>query len=317
MSEMDFRIDMLGEATIASPILLSHEDGDFQANYVGDGEYIAHAIDLEPGPEDSRRDRKFWLEKAGPREKIYFDPAQTHAAIVTCGGLCPGLNDVIRSIVMCLWYRYGVRKITGFRFGYRGLTCEAPFAPIYLSASLCEDIHQKGGTLLGSARGYGDRTGEIVDTLVKRQVSLLFTIGGDGTQKGALRIAEEIARRGLKIAVIGIPKTIDNDLSFVEKSFGFETAVAKAVEAVDGAHVEAHDAIRGIGLVRLMGRQSGFIAASAALGSNDVNYVLVPEVPFELDGPNGLLAHLEHRLDKRNHAVIVVAEGAGQDLLAK
>ncbi|HUX14330.1 MAG TPA: ATP-dependent 6-phosphofructokinase, partial [Spirochaetia bacterium] len=140
-----------------------------------------------------------------------------------------------------------------------------------------------------------------------------FVIGGDGTQKGALRIADEIARRNLKIAVIGIPKTIDNDLAFIQKSFGFETAVAQAAHAVSGAHTEAHSAINGIGLVKLMGRDSGFISAHTALASHEANFVLIPEVAFDLDGPNGLLSHLEARLRQSNHAVIIVSEGAGQE----
>jgi len=311
MAEMDFRIRRLGEGRFESPIRLSYRRGDYQANYVSDSERIAYQLDVPGDPNDPR----LWLEKAGPRERVYFDPAQVHAAVVTCGGLCPGLNTVIRAIVMCLWYRYGVRRITGFRFGYRGLLPEAPFGAIALTPEDVEEIHAMGGTILGSSRGYGDQTDRIVDTLAKYNVSLLFTIGGDGTQRGALNIANEALSRGLDLAVVGVPKTIDNDLSFVERSFGFETAVAKAVEAVTGAHVEAHDAIRGVGLVKVMGRQSGFIAAHAALASNEANFVLVPEVPFELDGPNGLLAHLAKRLDERNHAVIVVAEGAGQDLL--
>jgi len=313
MEEMDFRIRKLGEARIASPVSLSRQMGDFQANYVCDDERIAYQVDVPAELNDPR----LWLEKAGPREKIYFDPATVHAAVVTCGGLCPGLNTVIRAIVMGLWYRYGVRRITGFRYGYRGMQPDPPFGAIALTPEDVDKIHRMGGTILGSSRGYGDRTAQIVDTLQRHKVNLLFTIGGDGTQRGALNIAAEALNRGMDLAVVGVPKTIDNDLSFVEKSFGFETAVAKAVEAVTGAHVEAHDAIRGVGLVKVMGRQSGFIAAHAALASNEANFVLVPEVPFDLDGDDGLLAHLDRRLEARNHALIVVAEGAGQDLLER
>jgi 6-phosphofructokinase 1 len=178
------------------------------------------------------------------------------------------------------------------------------------------DIHRQGGTILGSSRGGGDDVNALVDSIERMNLSMLFTIGGDGTQRGACRIANEIIRRSLKIAVVGIPKTIDNDLSFIQKSFGFETAVGKAVDAVAGAHVEAHDAVNGIGIVKVMGRESGFIAAHTALGSNDVNYVLIPEVPFDLDGDHGLLRHLGERIALRNHAVIVIAEGAGQEHLA-
>ena len=176
-------------------------------------------------------------------------------------------------------------------------------------------MHNVGGTFLGSSRGGGERISDIVDSIERLNLNILFTIGGDGTQKGAVAIAEEIERRSLKIAVVGIPKTIDNDLRFVDRTFGFETAVARAAEAVTAAHVEAHSAINGIGLVKLMGRESGFIAVHTVLAVHDANFVLIPEVPFELDGPNGLLRHLEDRVARRSHAVVVVAEGCGQDFL--
>jgi 6-phosphofructokinase 1 len=225
------------------------------------------------------------------------------------------LNDVIRAITRCLWYRYGVRRISGIRFGYQGLLPENNLSTVNLDPDTVDDIHKIGGSFLGSARGGGDRVPDLVDTIERLNLSMLFTIGGDGTQKGALAIGREIEKRGLRIAVVGIPKTIDNDLSFIQKSFGFETAVARATEAVSAAHVEAHSAINGVGLVKLMGRESGFIAAHTALASHESNFVLIPEVPFELDGENGLLIHLERRLERRNHAVIIVAEGAGQGLI--
>jgi 6-phosphofructokinase 1 len=257
------------------------------------------------------------MEKAGPREKVYFKPSDVHAAIVTCGGLCPGLNDVIRAIVMCLWYRYGVRRISGVQFGYRGFIERFGLKMRVLTPEVVLDIHRDGGTVLGSSRGYGNEAGEIVNTLQRVGINVLFVIGGDGTLRGALGISEEVKKRGLKTAVVGIPKTIDNDLSFVQASFGFATAVAKAAEVIAAAHTEAKGAPNGIGLVKVMGRQSGFIAAATALARNDVNFVLVPEVPFELDGDNGLLAHLAKRLSQRGHAVILAAEGAGQELLKR
>jgi 6-phosphofructokinase 1 len=315
METYDFTIQTIGPAKIPSPLSLSHVIGDSLANYVGDDEHIIYDVNVVPGVEAALKERGL-LERAGPREKIYFDPSKVHAGIVTCGGLCPGLNDVIRAIVMTLWYHYGVRRISGFKFGYRGLLPQFRLPSLELTPDAVADVHRTGGTMLGSSRGSGERVPEIVDTLERMNLSILFVIGGDGSQKGALRIAEEAEQRNLKIAVVGIPKTIDNDLAFIQKSFGFETAVAKAVEAVTGAHVEAHDAINGIALVKLMGRDSGFIAAYTALGTNDVNYVLVPEVPFDLDGERGLLRDLKKRLEGRNHALIVVAEGAGQNLLA-
>ena len=313
--ELDFTIARLGEARVCSPVSLSNHRCDYGGDYVGDDEHIVYDIDVSGAGAARSIAREQLLEKAGPRERICFEPGDVRAGIVTCGGLCPGLNDVIRAIVMCLWYRYGVRTVFGIRHGYRGLIGEFALPAIELTPEVVSDIHRKGGTILGSSRGNGDRTGEIVDTLEEMGINMLFTIGGDGTQKGALGIAREIADRRVDIAVVGVPKTIDNDLSFVQRSFGFETAVSKAAEAVAGAHVEAEAAVNGIGIVKVMGRQSGFIAAHTALAVSDVNFVLVPEAPFELEGQNGLLAHLEERLKRRQHAVVLIAEGAGQDLL--
>lgn len=314
MDTYDFSIGRLGSTKIPSPMTLSTTDNDFMADYVKDDEFILYDLKVK-GSTTGTLDSRGLLEKAGPRDLVYFDPSKVHAGIVTCGGLCPGLNDVIRAIVMTLWYHYCVRRITGFRFGYRGFIPEFRLPPIELDPDAVAEIHSKGGTILGSSRGHGERTAEIVDSIERMNLSMLFVIGGDGSQKGALCIAKEIEKRGLKISVIGIPKTIDNDLSFIQRSFGFETAVSHAVEAVTGAHVEAHDAVNGIAIVKLMGRQSGFIAAYTSLSTNDVNYVMIPEVPFDLEGPRGLFADLKKRLAARNHALIVVAEGAGDDLM--
>ncbi|MGE5671920.1 MAG: ATP-dependent 6-phosphofructokinase [Fibrobacterota bacterium] len=314
MDTIDFTIQKLGNASIKSPVILSKKVNDFVAGYVSDDDMIINNVNVAAGSTITYS-KKDLVEKAGPRELIYFDPVKVHAAIVTCGGLCPGLNNVIRAVVMSLWYVYGVRKISGIRNGYRGFLPEYQLPVIDLNPDVVSDIHKDGGTILGSSRGMGERVCEIVDCLDRMNVSMLFAIGGDGTQKGSLRISEEISKRGLKISVVGIPKTIDNDLSFIQKSFGFETAVSKAVEAVSCAHTEARGAINGVSIVKLMGRESGFIAAHTSIASNDVNFALVPEVPFDLDGPNGLLEHLKHRVLKRNHAVIVAAEGAGQQYL--
>ncbi len=312
----EFTIPSLGETRYPSPLKLSNIKDDYIASFVPDDQYVMHDIELSGNRDALNCDQMELVEKAGPREKLFFEPGKVRAGIVTCGGLCPGLNDVIRAVVMNLWYHYSVREIIGYRFGYGGLLADSRFSPILLTPDEVDDIHQHSGTILGSSRGKGDRYREMVDRLVADRVNILFCIGGDGTQKGALAIAREALERGLDIAVVGVPKTIDNDISFVERSFGFETAVSEATRAVSGAHVEAHDAINGIGLVKVMGRSSGFIAAHTALAMNDVNFVLVPEVPFELAGENGLLVHLKKRLERRNHAVILVAEGAGMDLLA-
>jgi len=312
---LDFSIPTLGKSVVPSPISLSKRSDDLISNYVADDQCILYDIEIARDAPTHPVPQKHLIEKTGPREKIYFDPAKVCAGIVTCGGLCPGLNNVIRAIVMCLWYRYGTKRIFGFQYGYRGFLPQFHLPIMDLTPEVVEDIHREGGTILGSSRGVGGHTEEIVDALERMNINLLFTIGGDGTQKGALAIAQEAIKRNLKIAVVGVPKTIDNDLSFVQKSFGFETAVSKAVDAVASAHVEARNAINGVVIVKVMGRESGFIAAHTALAINDVNYVLIPEMPFDLDGENGLMANLERRLKNRHHAVILVAEGAGQNLV--
>ena len=312
----NFTAPTLGKANIPSPIELSTVRGDSIVNYVSDDEGVLNKIRIF-NAEDTVSAEGNQLELAGPRENIFFNPPHVHAAIVTCGGLCPGLNNVIRAVVRCLWYSYDVRRITGIQNGYRGFLPDNNFPAIEMTPSLVDDIQMKGGTILGSSRGGGDRVKEIADSLERMNINMLFTIGGDGTQRGAVDIAEELEKRNLKISVVGIPKTIDNDLNFIQRSFGFETAVAKAVEAVRGAHVEAHDAINGIGLVKVMGRDSGFIAAHTALAMSDVNFCLIPENPFDLEGENGFLNHLKRRILKRKHAVILVAEGAGQKMIDK
>ncbi len=316
MKKLDFTIETLGSCKIESPIPLKQNMDEEHASFVDDNERILHDIIYHEGGDNNRKDyiTDNLMEKAGPRKHIFFQANHVHAGIITCGGLCPGLNDVIRAIVRSLWYEYGVRRITGIRYGYQGLDPKNNIPFKELDPDVVDDIHKMGGTMLGSSRG-GPSVETRVDTIERMNLNMLFVIGGDGTQHGALAMADEIKRRGLKIAIVGVPKTIDNDISFIQKSFGVETAVAEALNAVYSAHTEANDAIDGIGLVKVMGRESGFIAAHTALATNDANFVLVPEVKFELDGPNGLLQALDVRLEKKFHAVILVAEGAGQDLL--
>jgi len=310
----DFTVERLGECNIKSPIAMSTTHGAGIANYVPDDQFIRLDTLIKLGEQEPAEKPDF-LERAGPREMIYFNPAHVHAGIVSCGGLCPGINDVIRAIVRCLWYRYGVKRISGISYGYKGFLPEFQFPVVSLSPEVVDDIHKLGGTFLGSARGGGNETGKIVDAMERLNLNVLFTIGGDGTQRGALAIANEVEKRRLKIAVIGIPKTVDNDFSIIDRSFGFNTAVEKATEVLSAAHMEADSAINGVGLVKVMGRESGFIAACTALASHEVNFVLIPEVPFDLNGQNGFLRYLEERLSSRHHAVIIVAEGAMQDQL--
>ena len=301
---LNFEIARLGDCQIPSPMS--------GIQFVRDDEHLLYHSRLG----DIKRrldqgDEPPSMELAGPREKIYFDPSKLNCGIVTCGGLCPGLNDVIRAIVLSLNYHYGVQTVFGFPFGYEGLTYRYGHTPFALTLPLVSRIHEIGGTILGSSRGPQD-IAEMVDTLERMNIGILFTLGGDGTLRGAQAISEEIKRRNLKIGVIGIPKTIDNDISFVQKSFGFETAVSEARRVTYSAHSEAEGARNGIGLVKLMGRDSGFIATYAVLADNQVNFCLIPEVPFKLET---FLLALKERLAKRGHAVIVAAEGAGQDLM--
>lgn len=256
------------------------------------------------------------FEIAGPRQRLFFDPPQTTAAIVTCGGLSPGLNNVIRSVYLELTHRYGVARAIGIRNGYAGLNPVSGLQPVELTREMVAQIHQQGGTTLGTSRGPQEPC-VTVDFLEHAGIDILFCLGGDGTQRGAHAIFEEVRRRGLRKAVVGIPKTIDNDIPFVRQSFGYATALEKAAEVLRCGHTEACSAPNGIGLVKLMGRDAGFIAAGAALASQDANFVLVPEVPFPMHGAAGFLPALERRLRAREHALIVVAEGAGQHLFDK
>jgi 6-phosphofructokinase 1 len=253
------------------------------------------------------------FEPAGPRKKIFFDASKTRVGIVTCGGLCPGINDVIRALVMELWFHYGVRRIHGFSNGFQGFVARYGRSVLDLTPESVSDINDSGGTVLGTSRGQQDAA-EVVDCLERMCTNIVFIIGGDGTIRGAINIAAEIANRGEKIAVVGIPKTIDNDIMYIDHSFGFQTAFSEAAKVIRIAHVEAKSAPNGVGLVKLMGRQSGFIACYASLPINDADFVLIPEVPFRLDGERGLLAALRKRIEQRGHAVIVAAEGAGQEL---
>jgi 6-phosphofructokinase 1 len=301
---LDFGIDKLGECRIASPMS--------GVQFVEEDDYVLYHTNpkrLEPFFNAGKKPPAF--EIAGPHNKIYFDPSKLKCGVVTCGGLCPGLNDVIRAIVMGLHYHYGVRTVFGFPYGYEGLSYKYGHAPIDLNPEVVNNIHQMGGTILGSSRGPQD-VPEMVDTLERMNVGLLFAIGGDGTLRGAQAIAEEVGRRHLKIGVIGVPKTIDNDISYTDMSFGFVTAVSEARTAIYSAHTEAQGARNGIGLVKLMGRESGFIAAFASITNGDVNFCLIPEMSFTLEC---FLKALQERLENRRHAVIVVGEGAGQELM--
>ncbi|HPT22882.1 MAG TPA: ATP-dependent 6-phosphofructokinase, partial [Bacteroidales bacterium] len=295
-------ITTLGEALLPTPLSYS----------IDDRLKIPASIKFIPG---EKRDGDLMFELAGPRSHLFFDPATTKVGIVTCGGLCPGLNNVIRSLFLELYFIYGVKEVTGFRYGYKGLDPANEIEPIQLTPNRIKNIHQQGGTILGTSRGPVNITAA-VDNLIKLGINILFTIGGDGTQKGGFELFKEAQRKDYPLAVVGIPKTIDNDVPFVTRTFGYLTAVEESCKVIGNAHVEASSVENGISIVKLMGRNAGFIAVGATVANQDVNFVLIPEVPFSLYGETGFLSSLKKRILDRRHAVIVVAEGAGQDLLS-
>jgi 6-phosphofructokinase 1 len=291
------KITTLGEPRFPSPL----------RRFVGDDLFVPEHIVRGRPPQE-----ELLFELAGPRAKLFFDSKHTRAGIVTCGGLCPGLNDVIRSLFHELHHAYGVKEVLGFRGGYQGLDPARGEKPIVLTPEFVDDIHKEGGTVLGTSRGPVDK-GLAVENLMRLGVNILFTIGGDGTQRGGNDMFQVAKQRGHALAVVGIPKTVDNDVAFVARTFGYLTAVQEASHVLDRAHTEARSVHNGISLVKVMGRHAGFIAAGATVASQDVNFTLVPEVSFKLDS---FLAALKARIIKRSHALVVVAEGAGQDLLA-
>jgi len=309
-------ISNLGEAKISTPVQ-RRADGTDGISYVTDQDRVVIEIDDRQVIRMVNAGQNLpCFELAGPRRHIFFDPSKLKCALVSCGGLCPGLNDLIRSIVLELHYGYGVRNIFGIRYGLQGFIAKYGHELVELTPESVVNIHDRGGTVLGSSRGPQD-IDEIIDSLERMNIGLLFMIGGDGTLTAAGRLADTILDRGLKIGVVGVPKTIDNDIYMVSRSFGFDTAVDVATKAIISASNEAEGYPNGIGLIKLMGRHAGFIAATAVLAQQDVNFVLIPEVDFDLDGPGGLFTALEKRLSARKHAVIVVAEGAGQKFFAE
>jgi 6-phosphofructokinase 1 len=311
LEQSHLEIAALGEYAQPSPLNLGTTPGDMIADFTP----AEMRMLFEPRFRHGEAINELSMELAGPRQFIHFDPKKSKAAIVTCGGLCPGINNVIRTSVFELMHNYGVPEVLGIRFGFEGLNPSVGRPPISLTPALVEDIHHDGGTMLGTSRG-PQETKTTVDFLAAQGVNILLCIGGDGTQRGAHSIALEIARRALDIAVVGIPKTIDNDIRFCFTTFGFATAVAEAETVIDRAHVEAKAVYNGIGLVKLMGREAGFITAAATLASGEANFCLIPELPLELEGSTGFLGKLKRRLLAREHAVVVVAEGAGQHLCA-
>jgi 6-phosphofructokinase 1 len=306
-AEIETAIEALGDPSIRSPLLKKN-----YTCFVSDQDRVLVRLSLKSLKKKYKEGSEpLSFELAGPRKKIYFDPTKIRCAIVTCGGLCPGINDVIRSIVLALHYGYGVQSVLGIRYGLRGFIPKYGLPVMDLTLQAVNRIHEYGGTILASSRGHQSMDG-IVNALVRMNVSILFIIGGDGTFRAGVKIVDEINKRDLKIAVVAIPKTIDNDIYLVAKTFGFDTAVEMASQSIRCAHTEAIGAPNGVGLVKVMGRYSGFIASAATNALREVNFCLIPESDFDLEGENGLLKALEHRLRDRGHAVVVVSEGAGQ-----
>jgi 6-phosphofructokinase 1 len=310
LTQAELAVQTLGEATLPSPLALSTIPDDEIADFVPDDARVAMTVETTASAPVFA---PLLFEKAGPRARTFFDPARTRAAVVTCGGLAPGINNVVRALVLELHYKYGVRDILGYRYGFEGLDPRVGVEPMRLGPNEVRDAHGRGGSFLGLSRGRQD-VQVMVDTLLRDRIDVFFVVGGDGSLRGARAVDEELRRRGSRVAVIGVPKTIDNDVAYVDKTFGFETAVEVARMAIDGAHAEAVSARNGVAIVKLMGRESGFVAAAATSASAEVNFCLVPEVRFDLEGPCGLLRALETRLRERSHAVIVVAEGCGARL---
>lgn len=301
----ELEITQLGESKIDSPLMYRR--------FTNDEDRIVYSSKTNDIKAQLAKGDIITVEKAGAREKIHFSPKATSAAIVTCGGLCPGLNNVIKSLVQQLDHEYKVKRIYGVQYGYEGLVPKYGHALLPLTPDDVRQIHLSGGTMLGSSRGHQDPS-IMVDTLVRHRIDILFCIGGDGTLRGASAIVQEIEFRQLNISVVGLPKTIDNDLNYVGKTFGFESAVYAAGPIISQAQVESVGAYNGVGLVKLMGRDSGFIAANASIANSSVNICLIPEQKFELEGPSGLYTAIERRFESGiHHAVVVVAEGAGQE----
>ena len=313
---LDLQVPRLGECTYDSPLGKYVAGRRTNEHYVDEDDRVLLDDTLELlRSRDLPWEQLPTFEPGGPRRRLFFEPGVTRAAIVTCGGLCPGLNDVIRGLVLELHTHYGIDDVVGFRHGFAGLVSDVGQPPVVLTPATVATINQHGGTILGSSRGAQDPE-RMADRLVELGIDILFVVGGDGSMRGAAGLADVLLSRDLRIAVIGIPKTIDNDIPFIGQSFGFQTAYTTAAQAIKAAKVEAESALNGVGLVRVMGRHSGFIACYAALSVHSADFVLVPEVPFALDGPGGLLACLHRAVRERGSAVVVVAEGAGQSFMA-
>jgi 6-phosphofructokinase 1 len=224
--------------------------------------------------------------------------------VLTGGGDCPGLNAVIRAVVRRGIQEFGL-EFVGFRDGWRG-PLEGDTVPLDVQA--VRGILPRGGTILGSSRtnplkqvSAGGRNGveRIKDNLAGLGVDALIVIGGEDT----LGVAAKLQTEGIN--VVGVPKTIDNDLGATDYTFGFDTAVNIAMEAIDRLHTTAESHHRAL-IVEVMGRSAGWIALHAGLAGG-ANVILIPEKPFDIEQ---VCAYVEHRFQTRYAPIVVVAEGA-------
>jgi len=262
------------------------------------------------------------FKRAGCRKMICWKGSEVKAAIITCGGLCPGLNVVINEIVEVLYFEYGVNSIYGVKGGYRGLV-DGGYGLIELNPTVVKGINRKGGTILWSSRGGispaspPEEIEKILNKLESYGINMLYIIGGDGTHRGAYRLYQHAKAREKKMIIAGIPKTIDNDMGVIDSSFGFNSAVEQATKAIFSAVTEATcNKPNGVGIVKLMGRHAGYIACHATLASRQVDMCLINEDPFlETNGPEAMAEYIEKTVQDKGHAVIVVAEGAGNNFL--
>mmetsp|Transcript_20291 Transcript_20291/g.48093 ORF Transcript_20291/g.48093 Transcript_20291/m.48093 type:complete len:415 (+) Transcript_20291:167-1411(+) len=250
--------------------------------------------------------------RANAARQLFWEPNKVKAAVVTCGGLCPGLNSIIRGVTKCLWNEYGVREILGITAGYNGLSDPETHPPVKLTEEMVRDIHMKGGSIIKAARGGFDAE-KICDNLQRLGITVLFLVGGDGTQFAGHLLYEAARKRRLAVSIVGIPKSIDNDVVLFDRTFGFDTAVAKASEVIRNALVEASSCDRGVGIVKLMGRDSGFVAMHAATAADVVDLCMIPEVKVDM---KDVIEHVDATLAKKKYMVIAVAEGAGQELVS-
>ena len=268
-------------------------------NFLNPDEAVAGSILLNDSKASGRKhELDAGCVRANACKDIYWDPKDDMtAAIVTCGGLCPGLNSIIHNITHCLWHQYGVRKILGVTAGYNGLADMDAYPPIELTNANTREIHMKGGSILKAGRGGFDAP-KICETLAARKIQMLFVVGGDGTQYAGHLLAEEARSRGLSCSIVGVPKSIDNDVLFFDKTFGFDSAVSAACSVIRNGLVEATSCAKACSVVKLMGRDAGFVACHAALASDVVDLCLIPEVPFQLDD---VLAHVDATIARKGH----------------